>query len=50
MFDRSFLTRPTAAGAEYVGSMVAAATETFVARFAAELDGTDVDTLRTAAP
>ncbi len=49
VFDLSFLTRPTAAGAEYVGSMVAAATETFVARFAAELDGTDVDTLRTAA-
>ncbi len=41
--------RPTAAGAEYVGSVVAAATDTFVERFAAELDRSDVATLRAAA-
>ena len=47
--DLPFVARPTAAGAEYVGSVVAAATDTFVERFAAELDVADVATLRAAA-
>jgi len=49
IFDLAFVARPTAAGAEYVGSVVAAATDSFVERFAAELDGSDVATLRAAA-
>jgi len=49
VFDLPFLARPTAAGAEFLGSMVASATETFVDRFAARLDAADVATLRTAA-
>jgi Ecdysteroid kinase-like family len=49
VFDLSFVARPTPAGAEYLGSVVTAATETFVERFAAELDAADVATLSAAA-
>ncbi len=49
IFDLEFVARPNPAGAEYLGSIVAAATDTFVERFAAELDDADVTTLRAAA-
>ena len=49
VLDLSFVARPTPAGAEYLGSVVTAATDAFVERFAAELDAADVDTLRSAA-
>ena len=49
IFDLSFVARPTPAGAEFLGSAVAAATDTFVERFAADLDEADVVTLGSAA-
>jgi aminoglycoside phosphotransferase len=49
VLDLPFVARPTPAGAEYLGSVVTAATDAFVERFAAELDAADVDTLRSAA-
>ncbi|MET0662994.1 MAG: phosphotransferase [Ilumatobacteraceae bacterium] len=49
IFDLAFVARPNPAGADYVGSVVAAATDTFIERFAAELDAADVATLRAVA-
>ncbi|MET0663185.1 MAG: phosphotransferase [Ilumatobacteraceae bacterium] len=49
IFDLAFVARPNPAGADHLGSIVAAATDTFVERFATELDDTDVATLRAVA-
>ncbi len=49
VFDLPFVARPTTAGAEFLGTVVAAATEVFVDRFAEQLDEADVVTLRAAA-
>ena len=48
LFDLPFVARPSAAGAEFLGSVVASATDTFVDRFSAQLDEADAATLRAA--
>jgi len=49
LFDLDFFTRPTDRGATYLGEILVPATEAFVARYAAELDSSEVATLRTVA-
>jgi hypothetical protein len=49
LFDLSFVSRPTETRAAFLADIAGSATDGFVARYEAELDGADVATLRAAA-